>query len=329
MTIMSMSDCLIIGSPEGLISNGPADVRNCQTVNQALDLLKTEPFAKIFVVFSDLDEPKTDTLKKFHEISSNAKFTLLAQMHEEPAAIDILDKGDFKGVDYLICPINSRVLTDEDHAATPQREDEKDRKIRELETLVLQDDLTGLNNRRYLRHFLPAIIQQAASRDFQVTLLLFDIDDFKRYNDSFGHSVGDRVLRQTASLIRRCCRTQDVVVRLGGDEFAVVFWDSGCLNRTMPESEAERDRRVCRNHPREALFMAERFRREMSTASFDVLGVKGKGSLTISGGLATFPTDATTAESLFEKADQAMFEAKRSGKNRLYLVGGAATQSAD
>jgi diguanylate cyclase (GGDEF)-like protein len=67
--------------------------------------------------------------------------------------------------------------------------------------------------------------------------------------------------------------------------------------------------------------MAERFRREMSAASFDVLGPKGKGSLTISGGLATFPTDAVNAESLFEKADEAMFEAKRSGKNRLYLVG--------
>ena len=67
--------------------------------------------------------------------------------------------------------------------------------------------------------------------------------------------------------------------------------------------------------------MAERFRSEMSDTPFDQLGPQGKGSLTISGGLATFPTDAPDARLLFEKADQAMLEAKRSGKNRIYLVG--------
>jgi len=183
----------------------------------------------------------------------------------------------------------------------------------------MRDDLTNLKNRRYLSQFLPAILAKAKAGQCQVTLLLFDIDDFKHYNDAYGHSVGDDVLRQTAKLIRRCCRNQDVVARLGGDEFAVVFWD---VPDTQPSRGSTSDRRgSSRNHPRQPVFMAERFRVEMSDTPFDKLGPQGKGALSISGGLATFPTDASNAQELYEKADKAMLEAKRNGKNRVYLVG--------
>jgi two-component system cell cycle response regulator len=229
-------------------------------------------------------------------------------------------------LDYVIGPLSVESLIAEKRpdraeiSGSQQKDQDKDRRIEALETLVMQDDLTGLKNRRYLRQFLPAILQKAKANKYQVTLLLFDIDDFKHYNDSYGHAVGDEVLRQTAKLIRRCCRTQDVVTRLGGDEFAVIFWDVPGEQPQAAQGASDR-RKSSQGHPRQTVFMAERFRQEMASTPFERLGPKGKGSLTISGGLATFPVDASTAAELFEKADQAMLEAKRSGKNLIHLVG--------
>ena len=91
--------------------------------------------------------------------------------------------------------------------------------------LAITDDLTGIYNGRYFRHFLARIIEKARTLRFPVTLLLFDIDNFKSYNDRYGHGVGDEILRQTAALMRRCCRPHDLVARISGDEFAVVFWE--------------------------------------------------------------------------------------------------------
>jgi GGDEF domain-containing protein len=166
-----------------------------------------------------------------------------------------------------------------------------------------------------------------------VTLLVFDIDDFKHYNDEYGHCTGDEILKQAAALMRRCCRGHDVVARIGGDEFAVVFWDDPQLaenpkseirNPKIPSGGAADRRSASADHPKEALFIARRFVRELEKAglsSFGGLGPEGKGVLTISGGLASFPRDGRTSDELFLLADKALLEAKRSGKNRIYLVG--------
>ena len=94
-----------------------------------------------------------------------------------------------------------------------------------LQRLAITDDLTGLANGRYFRHFLAKTIDKAKVMRFPVTLFLFDIDNFKKYNDQFGHCVGDEILKQTATLMRRCVRDHDLVARISGDEFAVVFWE--------------------------------------------------------------------------------------------------------
>ena len=94
-----------------------------------------------------------------------------------------------------------------------------------LQKLAISDELTGLYNGRYFRHYLARIVERARTHMFPVTLLLFDIDNFKRYNDQYGHGVGDEILRQTAALMKRCVRDHDLVARISGDEFAVVFWE--------------------------------------------------------------------------------------------------------
>jgi GGDEF domain-containing protein len=210
-------------------------------------------------------------------------------------------------------------------------------RIRHLERLATEDDLTGLKNRRYIGEFAHQIVERAKKEDGQVTLLMFDIDDFKRYNDQYGHATGDDILRQAGVLVRRCCRGHDVVGRIGGDEFAVVFWDdpSAAKQRTdylapgftggSKDGNPTSDRRsASADHPTEVLAIAKRFIEELEKAelsSLDGLGPEGKGVLTISGGLATFPRDAQSCQELFLQADKALLEAKRSGKNRIYLVG--------
>lgn len=192
-----------------------------------------------------------------------------------------------------------------------------------LQQAVITDDLTGLSNGRYFRHFLSRILTRAREGKFLVTLLLFDIDNFKRYNDEFGHGAGDEILKQTASLMKRCCRDHDLVARIAGDEFAVVFWEKEGprVPRASPEGHPSQRSSPSRI-PQTPLVIAQRFRRLMNAADFPALGPTGRGVLTISGGMAVFPHDAATPESLYQAADRAlMFGAKKGGKNSIVLVG--------
>jgi diguanylate cyclase (GGDEF)-like protein len=196
----------------------------------------------------------------------------------------------------------------------------EDRHVR-LQKLAITDDLTGLYNARYFRHFLTAILQKAHAMRFPVTLLLFDIDGFKTYNDQFGHGVGDEILRQTATLMKRVVRDHDLVARLGGDEFAVVFWekegprqprDASGRTITVPSSRI----------PQTPIQIFERFKRLLAADEFNILGATGKGQLTISAAMAVYPYDAHDVNGLIEAADrELMFGAKASGKNCLRLVG--------
>jgi two-component system cell cycle response regulator len=193
-----------------------------------------------------------------------------------------------------------------------------------------------LKNRRYICEFSRQIIEHARQEQKRVTLLVFDIDNFKKYNDLYGHYAGDEILRQVGVLMRRCCRSHDVVGRIGGDEFAVIFWDDPYIQDTNDIQNAgfemvnkTRERRsATAEHPEEAISIARRFVRELEKAPASIgnnndgsLGPEGRGVLTISGGLASYPRDGSTIEELFEQADKALLEAKRSGKNRIYLVG--------
>lgn len=187
-----------------------------------------------------------------------------------------------------------------------------------LERAAITDDLTGLFNGRYFKLFLAQILKKAHEKRFPVTLLLFDIDNFKRYNDLYGHGVGDEILKQTATLIRRCCREHDKVARISGDEFAVIFWDKEPPRQPRDASKIVNPSRV----PQTIVTILERFQGLISSSEFSGLGSTGRGTLTISGGLAVYPYDATTPEALVEAADRAlMFGAKKSGKNSIFLVG--------
>jgi diguanylate cyclase (GGDEF)-like protein len=178
-----------------------------------------------------------------------------------------------------------------------------------LHRLAITDHLTGAYNRRYFYHLTDRILRRVDGRRQRATLLLYDIDDFKRYNDTYGHAAGDEILRETAWLMKTITRSHDVVARIGGDEFAVLFWD------------AERPRSPDSQPPSTAYDLADRFRQAVGTFEFRSLGPEAKGVLTISGGLAAFPGDGRTCRELLRAADRALRQAKESGKNAIRIVG--------
>lgn len=181
----------------------------------------------------------------------------------------------------------------------------------QLREAAFADPLTGAHNRRYFDQFLRLAMDEAKKERRGVTLLMFDIDDFKQFNDRYGHAAGDEILRETVRLLRSVIRPSDKVCRIGGDEFAVVFHEP-----TGPRTPSSRP-------PTDVCQIAERFQRAIGEHKFPKLGREAPGRLTISGGLATYPWDGTTPETLLARADELAIQSKRSGKNCIAFGPGA------
>lgn len=186
-----------------------------------------------------------------------------------------------------------------------------DRHLRGLERLAETDELTGAGNRRAFERILDETLAAARNERRIVTLMVFDIDNFKTYNDRYGHDAGDEVLRETVELLRSTIRRGDHVFRIGGDEFVVIFSDAEGprVERSAPPESVEE--------------IAHRFQAKVCELRFPQLGVDAEGSLSISAGLATFPWDGHDGPSLLRHADSLALESKRSGKNALRFGPGA------
>lgn len=179
----------------------------------------------------------------------------------------------------------------------------------QLREAAFTDPLTGAWNRRYFDRFMANALDHARSHRHFLTVFVFDLDNFKKYNDQFGHEAGDEILRQTVQLLRSVVRPTDRVCRLGGDEFVVIF------------DEPEGSRQEGSRHPTSVAELAKRFQRQLAAHRFPQLSQVPPGSLTISGGLATFPWDGSTADALLQSADRLLIQSKRQGKNVIELGG--------
>lgn len=181
----------------------------------------------------------------------------------------------------------------------------------QLRHAAFTDPLTSAWNRRYLDRFLSGAIDSAREQRWSVTVLMFDIDDFKKYNDEYGHDAGDEILSEVVRLLRTVTRPTDKVCRIGGDEFAVVFHE--------PEGPRSPDSK----HPTTVSAITQRFQQQVTGHRFPKLSGCAPGTLTISGGLATFPWDGQSPAELLARADERAMESKRQGKNSITIGPGA------
>ena len=177
--------------------------------------------------------------------------------------------------------------------------------------MAYTDDLTCAQNRRAFERFMAETIELARERRRPVTVMVFDIDNFKQFNDSYGHAAGDEVLCEIVRLIRSVIRTTDRIFRIGGDEFVVVFSDN------------EGPRELGSEHPDSVERIARRFQAQVNGARFPCLGSESASGLTISGGLSTFPWDGQTAVELLGVADRRAIASKGLGKNHIMFGPGA------
>ncbi|MDD4954742.1 MAG: sensor domain-containing diguanylate cyclase [Candidatus Omnitrophica bacterium] len=163
------------------------------------------------------------------------------------------------------------------------------------DTLIMAhtDTLTSLWNHGYFQYKLDEELLKAKSKNYPISILMIDLDDFKKFNDAYGHIQGDEALRKVSEQLKKTARDIDIICRYGGEEFSVV----------LPFTTKE-----------EALDIAERIRK--SLAENNIAGYR----FTVSIGLSSYPKDGTEKDGLIKKADMALYKAKREGKNRVELA---------
>jgi len=166
-------------------------------------------------------------------------------------------------------------------------------KNEELQRLSLTDGLTGLDNRRQLMQTLEAEVERSRRHGHSFAVVMLDVDHFKNYNDSHGHLAGDEVLTRVGALLRECTRGVDCSARYGGEEFVLV----------LPETGVDR-----------AVEVAERIRARLAKEGFS------NGRITLSAGVAQFPKDGETPETILSSADAALYRAKGEGRDRVVLA---------
>lgn len=171
---------------------------------------------------------------------------------------------------------------------------DKTRMLESTRLLAITDELTRLYNHRYFLQQLTNEINRAKRYNRPLSLIMLDIDHFKDYNDTYGHLMGNEVLKNLAGMIKEFSREVDVPARYGGEEFTII----------MPETNRRRGR-----------ILAERLLNTIADHPFKHREKQPGGRLTISIGLATYPDNAATPFALIEATDKALYEAKRGGRN--------------
>ena len=208
-------------------------------------------------------------------------------------------KGLDLGVnDYIIRPIDknellARVRT---QIARKRFADQLRARLEESVEMAITDSLTGLYNRRYMEKHMNMLVEESLANGINLSVLILDIDKFKLVNDKHGHDAGDMVLEQFATRLRRNVRGVDLICRLGGEEFVVIMPDTFLSN---------------------AVIVAERLRHSISSKPFSIGHTKAPLVITASVGISALEKSSDTPESVLKRADQALYAAKREGRNRV------------
>jgi two-component system cell cycle response regulator len=244
--------------------------------------------------FGAFDGLRLCSQARSRERTRNLPILLIADPEDRAKVLRGLELGVN---DYLTRPIDRNELLARVRTNIRQKlyADRLRQSVQQSIEMALYDALTGLNNRRSLERRLPAMIETARQRGAALTMMILDVDHFKRVNDTYGHDVGDLVLKGFAAQLQEIVRGGDLLCRLGGEEFVVV----------MPDVDMN-----------QAALIAERARWTTESRDFVLDGAAGSVSITVSIGLAEWREKWDSAE-LYRRADRALYLSKSAGRNRV------------
>lgn len=259
---------------------------------------------RVDLVLCDLEMPRMDGFRFLAMMRAREEFQdlpviILTGREDRDTKIRGLEQG---ASDYVTKPFDSGELVARVRVQLKMKslQDELKRSNEMLRTLSITDPLTHLHNRRHLMEMVDREFQRSSRKGASLSLIILDIDYFKKINDTYGHQEGDRVLTILAGIVTRRLRSYDLAARYGGEEFVLL----------LPETPIH-----------EALSIAERLRMEVQEHVFD--GSLQGLVLTISLGVATYPSSRVESiDSLFRQADEALYRAKQGGRNRVELMAG-------
>lgn len=273
------------------------DVAPTETCARAIERALGEEFDLVIISLALLDE---DGLRLCSQLRSNER------TRQVPILL-MADDGDLNRVakglelganDYLMKPLDRNELLARVRTQVRRRryQDRLRANYEQSLSMALTDSLTGVFNRRYVSAHLPRLLERAVDSNKPVSVLMFDIDHFKVVNDTYGHDVGDEVLKEVANRASRNLRTFDLVARMGGEEFLVI----------LPDTDSEA-----------AALVAERLRERIGDQPFKVGHEVGALTVTVSIGYTIGGAPGDLAEVLIKRADDALYQAKRTGRNRV------------
>ncbi len=228
------------------------------------------------------------------ERTRNSPVLLVADMEDRQRVLRGLDLG---ANDYIVRPIerNELVARVRTQIRRKRYADGLRENVQTALEMAVVDVLTGLHNRRYFESHLATLLDQAAFKGRPLSMMILDIDHFKRVNDEYGHDIGDEVLKTVASRVKKVVRNADLVCRMGGEEFVIVMPETGLM-------VAEK--------------VAERVRSAVAATPFPIENGARAIPVTISIGIADRGGDSN-ADALYRRADQALYASKNSGRNRV------------
>ena len=266
--------------------------------NPQAALLRTADVAYDLIVVS-LSLEGSDGLRLCSQIRSleRTRHMPVIMMVDEGENARLLRGLDMGVNDYLNRPVDKNELAARVRTQITRKRysDILRNRIEESVEMAITDGLTGLHNRRYMETHLATLISQAHQTGRPLSMLIADIDHFKRVNDTHGHDAGDAVLRDFATRFRRNTRGIDLACRLGGEEFVII----------MPETELRR-----------AFQIGERLRAAIASEPFRI-NAETELRMTASVGVATVDFATDTPATLYKRADTALYAAKREGRNRV------------
>jgi len=263
---------------------------NLEYAGSGEEAIKIASAFKPHIVLLDIMMPGIDGYEVCETILGNPE-TSDAEIIFISAKIDAPDKMKAYHLgadDFIAKPINPEEVLSKIAA--------KMRRQKSYLSKTMIDPLTGLGNRRYFDRGLEQYIKMASLYKNPLVLSVIDIDLFKNVNDTYGHDVGDFILKSLSALLKESTRDKDIVARFGGEEFIML----------LPGMKKK-----------DAIIVLDRLRKKIEETFFENPADKLKLNITVSIGIAIFPMDATEKDSLFKVADNNLYRAKNNGRNRV------------